>query len=339
MRLIRFQQKPSENRIGVMVDNTRLAELPWPKSQEPILEFLKDPKHEAKATQVLANVSKHGAKADDENAKGIFPLEEVAVLPPIARPTKIICMGGNFSDHLQEGSTSLPPFPISFLKSPTALVGHRSPIVYPNKVKLLDYEVELATVIGKECKDVSKKDALDYVAGFSVFNDISARDIQFAEMKRGFCNLGKNFSTFAPMGPFLVTPDQAGEPDALGMELRVNGQTRQNSSTKYMVFKVRQLIEFFSSMKLEPGDIITSGTPSGVAIYRKPNKEPYLLKPGDQLEAKIESIGRLQNSIVHGSQPQSLIPQDVSRQESLLFENRSETERVKSVSRVRNADE
>lgn len=312
MRLVRFRQRPSENRIGVMINNTRIAELPGSKSQEPILEFLNDPKREAKAAQASTNISKHEAKKDSENFKGAFDLEEVTILPPIARPTKIICMGGNFSDHLQEGSTSLPPFPISFLKSPTALVGHRAPIVYPSKVKLLDYEVELATVIGKECKDVSRKDALDYVAGFSVFNDISARDIQFAEMKRGFCNLGKNFATFAPMGPFLVTPDQAGEPDTLGMELRVNGQTRQNSSTKYMVFKVRELIEFFSSMKLEPGDIITSGTPSGVAIYRKPDKEPYLLKPGDRVEAKIESIGRLQNTIAKGSQPPSLISQTVS---------------------------
>ena len=312
MRLVRFQQKPSENRIGVMLDSTHFAELPGSKSQEPILEFLKDPKSEAKADLALTNISKRGSKADGEISKGTFDLEAVTVLPPVARPTKIICMGGNFSDHLQEGSTSLPPFPISFLKSPSALVGHRAPVVYPSKVKLLDYEVELATVIGKECKDVSRKDALDYVAGFSVFNDISARDIQFAEMKRGFCNLGKNFATFAPMGPFLVTPDQAGEPDTLGMELRVNGQTRQNSSTKYMVFKVRELIEFFSSMKLEPGDIVTSGTPSGVAIYRKPNKEPYLLKPGDRVEAKIESIGRLQNTIVKGSQPSSLISPTVS---------------------------
>jgi 2-keto-4-pentenoate hydratase/2-oxohepta-3-ene-1,7-dioic acid hydratase in catechol pathway len=207
-------------------------------------------------------------------------------------------MGGNFSDHLAEGKSSLPPFPISFLKSPTSLVGHRSDVVYPSKVKLLDYEVELATVIGKKCKDVSREDALQYVAGFSVFNDISARDIQFAEMKRGFCNLGKNFDTFGPMGPCLVTPDQAGNPDNLGMELRVNGQVRQLSSTKNMVFKVRELVEFFSSMTLDRGDIITSGTPSGVAIYRKPDNEPYLLKPGDAIEAKVENLGRLQNTIV-----------------------------------------
>src|SRR5881398_2717654 len=155
----------------------------------------------------------------------------------------------------------------------------------------------------REVQRCLEKKCLDYVAGFSVFNDISARDIQFAEMKRGFCNLGKNFASFAPMGPFLVTPDQAGNPDNLEMELRVNGQTRQFSSTKNMVFKMRELVEFFSSMTLEPGDIITSGTPSGVAIYRKPDKTQYLLKPGDLVESKIENLGRLQNTVVAETSP------------------------------------
>ena len=298
MRLVRFQQKMGENRIGVMVGANHLVEITGAKtSSEPILDFLKDPKAESKA-HLVADSAKKRFDEDQQDKKGYWSLDSVTVLPPIARPTKIICMGGNFSDHLAEGSSSLPSFPISFLKAPTSLVGHRAPVIYPKRVKLLDYEVELATVIGKECKDVPRKDALDYVAGFSVFNDISARDIQFAEMKRGFCNLGKNFDTFGPMGPCLVTPDQAGNPDNLGMELRVNGQTRQLSSTKKMVFKVRELIEFFSSMTLEPGDIITSGTPSGVAIYRKPDKEPYLLRPGDSIEAKIENLGRLQNTVV-----------------------------------------
>ena len=305
MRLVRFQQKIGENRLGVIVGANHLVEITGAKtSSEPILDFLKDPKAESKA-HLVADSAKKRFDEDQQDKKGYWSLDSVTVLPPIARPTKIICMGGNFSDHLAEGSSSLPSFPVSFLKAPTSLVGHRAPVIYPKRVKLLDYEVELATVIGKECKDVPRKDALDYVAGFSVFNDISARDIQFAEMKRGFCNLGKNFDTFGPMGPCLVTPDQAGNPDNLGMELRVNGQTRQLSSTKKMVFKVRELIEFFSSMTLEPGDIITSGTPSGVAIYRKPDKEPYLLRPGDSIEAKVENLGRLQNMVVDMQPPYS----------------------------------
>src|SRR6266446_6630936 len=303
MRLVRFQQKPSENRVGVMIDSARFTEVSAPKSIEPILDFLQDSKCEIKANQSVEGAKKQIADSGEKNPKGVFNLDKVTVLPPISRPTKIICMGGNFSDHLQEGSTSLPPFPISFLKSPTSLVGHRASVFYPRRVKLLDYEVELAAVIGKKCKDVSRKNALDHVAGLSVFNDISARDIQFAEMKRGFCNLGKNFASFAPMGPFLVTLDQAGNPDNLGMELRVNGQTRQFSSTKNMVFKIRQLVEFFSAMTLEAGDIITSGTPSGVAIYRKPDKTPFLLQPGDMIESKIENLGRLQNTVLAETSP------------------------------------
>lgn len=288
-----------------MTGGNYVAEITGAKAtSEPLLDFLKDPKAESKA-QLAADSAKKLFDGGKQNEKGYWNLDSVTVLPPVARPTKIICMGGNFSDHLAEGSSSLPPFPISFLKAPTSLVGHRASVIYPRKVKLLDYEVELATIIGKRCKDVAREDALQYVAGFSVFNDISARDIQFAEMKRGFCNLGKNFDTFGPMGPCLVTPDQSGDPDNLGMELRVNGQTRQQANTKKMVFKVRELVEFFSSMTLEPGDIITSGTPSGVAIYRKPDKEPYLLRPGDSIEAKIDNLGRLQNTVVDVQPPYS----------------------------------
>jgi 2-keto-4-pentenoate hydratase/2-oxohepta-3-ene-1,7-dioic acid hydratase in catechol pathway len=298
MKLVRFQLKPGENRAGVMIDNTRFVEVPTPKgSTEPLIDFLRDPKAEGRAQAAAGSSAKHSKNGKTPQARMVFDLERATILPPIGRPSKIICMGGNFSDHLSEGKTTLPPFPISFLKAPTALTSHRAPVYHPQKVKLLDYEVELATVIGRRCKDVSREDALQYVAGFAIFNDISARDIQFAEMKRGFCNMGKNFDSFAPMGPLLVTPDQAGEPDDLEMELRVNGQIRQHSSTKNMVFKIRELIEFFSSATLEPGDIITSGTPSGVAIYRQPDKEPYLLRAGDNIESKISNLGRLCNTV------------------------------------------
>src|SRR5260370_14731501 len=182
MKLIRFQQKPSENRIGVMIDSSRFTELSDSKNSEPILDFLQDPKSETKAHQTVEAAKKQIADSGEKNPKGVFNLDKVTVLPPIARPTKIICMGGNFSDHLQEGATSLPPFPISFLKSPTSLVGHSASVFYPRRVKLLDYEVELAAVICKKCKDVSRKYALDHIAAFSVFNDISAHNHQVADM-------------------------------------------------------------------------------------------------------------------------------------------------------------
>ncbi len=291
MRLIRYRDQDGQEKIGTPLDSEQIVELKKAaETGEPLVEFLQTFDKEKKVQAALQ--SNEGSK------KRTVRLDRVKVLPPIRRPGKIISMGGNFSDHLNEGASSLPPFPISFLKAPSALTGHMAPILYPPRVKQLDYEVELSTVIGRRCKDVSKDDALSYVAGFSVFNDISARDIQFAEMKRGFCNMGKNFASFAPMGPYLVTPDQAGNPDDMKMELRVNGQTRQASSTKMMVFKIRELIEFFSSMTLEPGDIITSGTPSGVGIHRKPDNAPYLLHPGDVVESQIETLGKLQNTIV-----------------------------------------
>ncbi|TMI26781.1 fumarylacetoacetate hydrolase family protein [Candidatus Bathyarchaeota archaeon] len=299
MRLVRFQQKPGESRIGAMVENSHFVELQAPKAaNEPLITFLNDAHGEEKARSAVESGLKMLKNGKSKANGSLFKLDDVTILPPIGRPSKIICMAGNFEEHLKEGQGLDRPFPISFLKAPTSLIGHRAPIHYPRKVKLLDYEVELATIVGKRCKDVSKSDALGYLAGFAVFNDISARDIQFTEMKRGFCNLGKNFDTFGPMGPLLVTPDQAGNPDDLGMELRVNGQTRQFASTKQMVFKTSELVEFFSAMTLEPGDIITSGTPAGVAIYRKPDKEPYLLKPGDIIESKIANLGRLQNTVV-----------------------------------------
>lgn len=307
MKLVRFQEKAGENRLGVMVGADHLAEITSLKaSSEPVLEFLKDPKAESKAQQTVDSAKKR-FDGGTRSEKGSWNLDSVTVLPPIARPTKIICMGRNFAEHAAEGGREVSPFPISFLKAPTSLVGHRAPVIYPKMVRLLDYEVELATVIGKKCRDVSKEDALEYVAGFSVFNDISARDIQSIEMKQGFCNLGKNFDTFGPLGPFLVTPDSSGDPDNLEMELRVNGQVRQLSSTKNMVVKVRELVEFFSAMTLEPGDIITSGTPSGVAIFRKPDKEPFLLKPGDGIEARVENLGRLQNTVVADNNSSRLI--------------------------------
>ncbi len=299
MRLARFRDTHGAVRIGAQADADHLAALPTGENtREPLLGFLNSTGYDRVAERAVETATREiGKNKPAKNSQEVFRSDQVTILPPIARPSKIICMGGNFSDHLQEGSTSLPPFPISFLKSPTSLIGHKAPVIYPGKVKLLDYEVELAAIIGRECHNVSRKNALENVAGYSVFNDISARDFQFSEMKRGFCNIGKNFATFAPMGPYLVTPDQAGNPDNLSMELRVNGRTRQLSNTKNMVFKLRELVEFFSSMILEPGDVITSGTPSGVAIYRKPDKTPFLLKPEDMVESKVENLGVLQNRV------------------------------------------
>ena len=169
---------------------------------------------------------------------------------------------------------------------------------HPPEVKNLDYEVEVAIVIGKPCIDVSEEEALNYVAGYSAFNDISARDVIRGENKNGIHLMGKSFPGFAPMGPYLVTTDEIPDPQNLKLRLSVNGEIRQDSNLSYMIFKIRDMIAYWSQMGLNPGDVLTTGTPRGVAAGRKPDQTPWWLKPGDVVEAEIENIGLLTNRIV-----------------------------------------
>ena len=180
-----------------------------------------------------------------------------------------------------------------FSNSPERVIGPEDDIPHPPEVKNLDYEVELAIVIGKPCVDVSEDEALDYVAGYSAFNDISARDTIRGENKNGIHLMGKSFPGFAPMGPYLVTADEIPDPQNLKLRLSVNGETRQDSNLSYMIFKIRDMIAYWSQMGLNPGDVLTTGTPRGVAAGRKPDQAPWWLKPGDIVEAEVENIGRL----------------------------------------------
>ena len=208
----------------------------------------------------------------------------------------------NFSEHAKETQESTgistPEFPMAFLKVQTALAGHKQPVVIKSGVELVDYEVEVAIVIGRKAEDVPKERALDYVLGYSVFNDVSARAIQLKEMAKGLLLAGKNFDTFAPMGPYLVTKDEVTNPMNLNLSLKVNGEGRQKSNTKHMIFDIPTLINYWSSiMTLEPGDVITTGTPAGIALAMKPDPMPFYLKPGDVMEAEVEGLGALINPI------------------------------------------
>jgi len=219
---------------------------------------------------------------------------EVRMLPPVPVPPKIICLGLNYRDHAEEAHIPMPERPLLFSKPWTAIIGPEDSVVYPKISTQVDYEVELAAIIGKRGKSVSESDAFDHIAGYTVFNDISARDIQFAD-KQWF--RGKSFDTFAPTGPFLVLREQVSDPHNLKMELRVNGEPRQRSTTANMIFKIPELVAFISNvMTLQPGDIIATGTPAGVGFYAKPEKR--LLKPGDLMEAEIEGIGILKNRVI-----------------------------------------
>ena len=209
-------------------------------------------------------------------------LAETKFLPP-CRPSKIVCIGLNYVDHAKELGMDIPDEPIIFLKPPSSVIAHNEAIIYPKQSRRIDYEAELAVVIGERCKDVSKKEALNVVLGYTILNDVTARDLQ---MKDGQWTRAKSFDTFAPVGPWIVTKDEVLNPNALGIKLWVNGELRQSSNTKNFIFKVEELIEFISSiMTLEKGDIISTGTPAGVGELNR----------GDVVEIEIERIGRLKN--------------------------------------------
>lgn len=222
-----------------------------------------------------------------------FELSAVKLHAPVSNPRKMVCLGLNYSDHAKEAGKPEPKEPILFSKPPTAIADPEQPILYPRISKKVDYEVELALVIGRKGKDIAVEDAFDFIAGYTVFNDVSARDIQFGD---GQWFRGKSFDTFAPMGPYLVTKEHVPDPNNLRLGTEVNGEPRQNGTTANMIFRVPYVVAFISQvMTLEPGDIIATGTPAGVGIFAKP--EPRLLKPGDVVEAWVENIGTLRNPV------------------------------------------
>ena len=212
---------------------------------------------------------------------------------PVPRPGKLICIGLNYRDHAAESNMPIPERPVIFSKFSTCVIAPGEPVVIPPTSHQVDYEAELAVVIGRRAKNVKASRALDYVLGYTAFNDVSARDFQFAD---GQWQRGKSCDTFAPMGQTIVTTDQITDPHKLSIKLVLNGQTMQDSNTDQLIFGVPELIEFLTeSITLEPGDVIATGTPPGVGFARKP---PVFLKPGDQMEVLIEGIGGLGNPVV-----------------------------------------
>ena len=222
------------------------------------------------------------------------PLSEVTLLAPIPRPPKIICIGVNYADHAAEAGRALPRWPSVFLKAPSCIVGPGDPIVKPPTTEQLDYEVELAVVIGKQAKSVSKEQALEYVAGYTIMNDVSARDLQLG--KDGGIILGKNFDSSAPLGPCITLVDELPDSTNLGIRTWVNGELRQNGNTHTLIFDVAAIIAFLTQqLTLEPGDVIATGTPAGVGLGMSPQK---WLQPGDTVRMEIDGIGVLENPVV-----------------------------------------
>ena len=209
------------------------------------------------------------------------------------RPGKIVCIGLNYRDHAAESKLEIPERPLMFSKFSSCVIAPGEPVVIPWTSQKVDYEAELAVVIGRRAKHVKASRAMDHVLGYTAFNDVSARDFQFAD---GQWQRGKSCDTFAPMGQSIVTTDQISDPHKLGIKLVLNGETMQDSNTDQLIFGIPELIEAISeSITLEPGDVIATGTPSGVGFARKP---PVFLKPGDQMEVLIDGIGGLGNPVV-----------------------------------------
>jgi 2-keto-4-pentenoate hydratase/2-oxohepta-3-ene-1,7-dioic acid hydratase in catechol pathway len=223
---------------------------------------------------------------------------ELRWLPPIMYPRKLICMGANYSDHITEmGNKTRPRYPYSFLKpATTTLIGSGETVHLPEQAKMVDWEAELAVVIGHRARHVRGEDALACIAGYSILNDISARDwIADAPALGIDWVMQKAFDGFAPMGPFLTSAAFVPDPQRLAIELRINGEIRQHSTTANMIFSVQEIIEHLTSiMTLEPGDVIATGTPAGVGHGRKP---PLYLQSGDSMEAEIEGLGVLETPV------------------------------------------
>jgi len=213
-------------------------------------------------------------------------------LGPLFKPRNVLCIGLNYKDHAAEGGVPLPEKPVVFAKLTSCITGPNVPIVIPPDTQEVDYEAELAVVIGRRCRGVSTSEALDYVAGYTCLNDVSARDFQRGD---GQWIRAKSQDTFGPMGPYLVTSDDIPDPQTLPISCSVNGKVLQNSNTRMMIFGVRELIAFISrGITLEPGDVISTGTPHGVGFAQKP---PVFLKPGDEVVVEIKGIGRLSNPV------------------------------------------
>lgn len=214
-------------------------------------------------------------------------------LPAPLRPGKIVCVGLNYRDHAEESGQPVPTSPVLFAKLPSSVIGHLDDIVLPRFSDQVDYEAELAVVIGRRAQKVEVAEALDHVLGYTCLNDVSARDLQFAD---GQWVRAKSLDTFCPIGPHIVTADEIPDPQALAIRCVVNGEVVQDSSTKEMVFGVAELVSFISQgITLEPGDVIATGTPPGVGFARTP---PVFLQPGDRVRVEIDGVGVLENGVV-----------------------------------------
>jgi len=292
MRLVTYKGSRGTERLGVLTDRGVVALQEAAESAgiapEPFGSML------AFLWGGQSSLGEAGKLAAAPPPGSVVPFSEIRLLPPVPRPGKIIAVGLNYRDHAMEsGATQAPKLPILFAKFPNSISGPGDPIVIPAGDPHVDYEAELAVVVGKKGKAIRAGKAYEHVAGYMPLNDVSAREWQFGDKQ---WVRGKSPDTFCPTGPYLTTRDDVPDPHALAIRARVNGTTMQDSNTSKLIFGIPQLIEFISaSITLEPGDIIATGTPEGVGAFRKP---PIFLRKGDVVEVELERLGVLRNSVV-----------------------------------------
>ena len=279
MKLMRYGQ-PGQEKPGVILNH----------QQYDVSAFGEDYNEAFFANDGLARLANF--LTENEGQLSLIPATE-RLGPPVARPSKILCIGLNYADHARETGATPPPEPVLFMKSTTAYVGPFDDLVIPRNSQKTDWEVELAVVIGKRASYIEEAEAHAYIAGYALHNDVSEREFQLE--RSGTWDKGKGCDTFAPVGPFLATPDEIGDVDNLRLWLSVNGQMMQDGTTANLIFKIPFLISYLSQfMTLLPGDIISTGTPAGVGLGMKP---PLYLKPGDVVELGIDGLGTSRQTV------------------------------------------
>jgi 2-keto-4-pentenoate hydratase/2-oxohepta-3-ene-1,7-dioic acid hydratase in catechol pathway len=291
--------------FGVMISSTECVDIPAaaravPRDLglDPLSPFpptLDDGLRSWNSVRLVAQrcLSLAGPAGGKLNERALVNLQDVTLDAPVRHPSKIVAVGLNYMDHCREQKVEPPSLPLLFTKFPSAIIGPEGKIRWNEDLSQeVDYEAELAVVIGRRADAVAEADALDVVAGYTALNDVSARNLQFGDKQ---WVRGKSLNTFCPMGPLLVTADEIGDPNDLKIRCLVNGAVLQDSTTKEMIFTVKQLIAFISqAIVLEPGDVIATGTPDGVGVFRSPK---VFLKHGDRVVVSIENIGELGNTI------------------------------------------
>lgn len=294
MKLVTIMQdgKPAlgvKTEAGIIDIAAALAVEPAAGVPQDVMEVIQGGNEAAAALQGYVD----GLPAGE--AAYVLDEESVEWGPCVTRPNKIICVGLNYRKHAEETNSPIPAYPILFNKFNNTLTGHKKDIAVPKVTEKLDYEAELVIVIGKRTKYVSPEQALDHVFGYCAVNDLSARDLQLRTQQ---WLLGKTCDDFSPLGPYLVTADEVGNPNDLVIKAIVNGDVRQNSNTSDMIFRCDEIVSYISQhMTLEPGDVILTGTPEGVVMGYPPEKQVYL-QPGDEVTIEIEKLGRLTNRFV-----------------------------------------